>query len=82
MMLAMSSEADVQVRAIALDTVEQLDSWLASHISSEADSDWRAHYRFARFNIERMRTDPASIKQLTPVKVPPGSPIGASLNWD
>jgi hypothetical protein len=80
LMLVMNSDADVQVRAIALDTIERLDSWLASRVSSESDSNWRAHYRFARFNIERMRSDPASVEQLTPVGVPPGSPIGTTLD--
>ena len=80
-MLALNGAADAQVRAIALDTVERLDSWLASRLSSESDRDWRAHYRFARFSIERLRSDPASVEQEAPVAVPPGEPIGTTLDW-
>jgi hypothetical protein len=82
LMLAMNGKADMQVRAITLDAIERLDAWLADRISNQSDNNWRAHYRFARFSIERMRTDPASIKQLAPVSAPPGAPIGTSLDWN
>jgi hypothetical protein len=37
----------------------------------------RAHYGFARFEIDRLRRDPAQLEQVNPVTVPPGSPIGS-----
>jgi hypothetical protein len=81
MMLAMNSDADAQVRAIALDAINQLDNWLAPRAASENDSSWRAHYGFARFQIEQMRNDPSSVEQIEPVTVPPGEPIGTTLDW-
>jgi hypothetical protein len=81
MMLAVNEEADTQVRALAFDGVNSLDEWLASRIASEGNSSWRAHYAFARFRIERMRSDPASIEQIVPVNAPPGEPIGETLDW-
>jgi hypothetical protein len=81
MVLASNKDSDVQVRAIALDAVNRLDNWLAPRTANENNSKWRAHYGFARHRIERMREDPASIEQIQPVTVPPGSPIGTTLDW-
>ena len=81
MMLAVNESADGQARAIALDAVNRLGDWLASWTASEIDTAWRAHYAFGRFRIEQMRNDPASIEQIQPVTVPPGEPIGSTLDW-
>ena len=75
MLLANEVSADSQVRAIALDAVNGLESWLAARAGRENDSGWRAHYGLARFRIEQMRRDPASLKLLKKVPAPPGSPI-------
>ena len=80
-MLAVNGDADAQVRAIALDAVSQLDNWLAPRAASERDASWRAHYGFARFQIDQMRNDPSSVRQIEPVTVPPGEPIGTTLDW-
>jgi hypothetical protein len=76
MLLAVNQAADTQVRAIALDAIEELDAWLAIHGAREKDGQWRAHYRLARHRIARMLEDPASVEALAPVVAPPGSPIG------
>lgn len=81
MMLAVDESADGQARAIALDTVNRLDAWLAPRANAESDAAWRAHYAFGRFRIEQMRSDPGSIEQIEPVTVPPGEPIGSTLDW-
>lgn len=86
MMLAMNTSADSQVRAIALDAVNQLDNWLAPRATTESDASWRAQYAYARFRIEQMRNDPSSVEQIEPVTIPPGEPIGSTdmgttLNW-
>jgi hypothetical protein len=78
MLLGINEEADTQVRAFALDAVEELDSWMASQLTREIGRQWRAHYRLARHRIDRMRDDPASLELLLPVEAPPGSPIGLS----
>jgi len=66
----------MQVQAIAFDAIKELDSWLAPRTAGETDRRWRAHYRLARHQIERMLEDPASLELLVPVAPPPGSPIG------
>ena len=81
MMLAVNEGADGQARAIALDAINGLDTWLQDRTASESDSAWRAHYGFGRFRIEQMRNDPSSIRQIRPVTVPPGEPIGSTLDW-
>ncbi len=81
MMLAVNEGADGQARAIALDAINGLHAWLQDRTASESDSAWRAHYGFGRFRIEQMRSDPTSIRQIRPVTVPPGEPIGSTLDW-
>jgi len=81
MMLATNNSADPQVRAIALDAINQLDNWLAQRASNQSDASWRANYGFARFKIAQMRSDPASVEQIEPVTIPPGEPIGTTLDW-
>ncbi len=77
MLLGANQEADTQVQAIAFDAITELDSWLAARTADETDRQWRAHYRLARHQIERMLEDPASLETLVPVVPPPGSPIGS-----
>jgi hypothetical protein len=73
--LAFNSAADNDVRAIALETINSLDTWL-SRQSPKSDV-LNAHFRFAQFEINRLLGDPAQIEALVPVTVPPGSPIGS-----
>lgn len=72
--LAFDQAADVGVRAQALAAVEDLDRWLAAR--SPRAALMRAHYAFARHEIARLRADPAAIRDVLPVTVPPGAPIG------
>jgi len=76
MLLSVNQEADAQVRAIAFDAINELDSWLSTRLGRENSRQWRAHYRLARHQIQRMLEDPASLETLVPVTPPPGSPIG------
>ena len=73
--LAFNPAADGEVRAIALAALDDLDSWLSRQ--SPKDSVLGAHYKFARFEIQRLKNDPSEIEQLAPVVIPPGSPIGS-----
>ena len=73
--LAFDPGADGDVRAIALASITDLSDWLARQ-SPKSDA-WRAHYRFARFEIDRLLADPSQIDALQPVTIPPGSPIGS-----
>ena len=76
MLLGNDADADSQVQAQALDTVNRLDRWLEQGADREADAEWRAHYNHARLRIERMRDDPSTLEKIAPVEPPPGSPIG------
>ncbi len=73
--LAFNAKADGEVRAIALDAVDTLDDWLDDQ--SPKDAVLRAHYGFARFEIERLLEDPTLLQLIAPVTVPPGGPIGS-----
>ena len=83
MLLSVNQEADAQVRAIAFDAINELDSWLSTRLARENSRQWRAHYRLARHQIRRMLEDPASLEKLVPVTPPPGPPIGdyAPISW-
>jgi len=73
--LALDSGADVDARAQAMSAVNELDRWLAKR--SPRDAALQAHYRFARYEIQRLLDDPAALESVVPVTVPPGSPIGS-----
>ena len=76
MLLGNDRKAGNDVQAQALDSVGQLDRWLAARVAGETDAAWHAHYAHARLQIERMRDDPKSLEQIEQVEPPPGSPIG------
>jgi hypothetical protein len=78
MLLGNDRQAGSDVQAQALDSVDQLDRWLAARVAGETDAAWRAHYAHARLQIARMREDPSSLGQIVPVQPPPGSPVGAT----
>jgi hypothetical protein len=73
--LASNASADNDVRARSLSAVQDLDSWLAKRSSRE--SAMRAHYRLARYEIDRLQNDPEALETLVPATLPPGSPIGS-----
>jgi len=73
--LAFDANADNDVRARALFAVEELDAWLAKR--SPRDSAMRAHYRFVRYEIDRLQSNPEALESLVPATLPPGSPIGS-----
>ena len=72
--LAVSTDIDPGVAAMALDTVVTLDESLAETVSDNPER--RAWMRLARSRIARVLADPAAIETLPEVVVPPGSPIG------
>ncbi|MEJ2255512.1 MAG: zinc-dependent metalloprotease [Woeseiaceae bacterium] len=74
--LALDVEADGDVRALALDALDELERWLAKRTSRDVVLD--AHYAFARHEIRRLLDDPAAIDNIAPVRAPPGSPIGSA----
>lgn len=73
--LAFNPGANDDVRALALQAIDGLQAWLDRQ--SPRSPVWKAHYRFAQFEIQRLLADPTQVEQLAPVIVPPGSPIGS-----
>jgi len=73
--LAFDASADREVRSIALDAVDGLNTWLSRQ--SPKDTILRAHFGFARFEIDRLQRDPALLELVAPTIVPPGGPIGS-----
>ena len=72
--LAFNQAADADVRATALDEINDLQNWLERQ--TPRDSIWRAHYGLAQYEISRLLTDPSQIESVPHVTNPPGSPIG------
>ena len=68
MQLGVSPGVDAEVRSLVLTAIGDL------YDSFDPEN---PHHSLAKFQIESMRNDPASIETITPVTVPPGSPIGA-----
>ena len=75
MRLAFNSDADGEVRALAHSAVSRVGE--RAERQSGPDATWRAHFEFLRFEIERLRHDPSQMDSVSPVTVPPGSPIGS-----
>jgi len=68
-------DAQAQVRAITWDRLTELAGWLEKQSRRSPDTNWRAHYRFASSQVQRLLDDPSAIAPLLPLKAPPGSPI-------
>lgn len=81
MLPANDTQATAQVRAVALDAANGLDSWLAARAARESDAGWRAHYGFAHYQIQRMKDEPIDVEGREPFLAPPGSPIGSEPGW-
>lgn len=74
MELAANAEASPQVRALATQTLRELNVWLKLPASAGINS---AHRSATREDIERFLTRPdATRKQSAPPATPPGDPIG------
>lgn len=76
--LAFNHSADPDVRATAMAALDDLDTWLTRQ-SPRSDLT-NAHYRFAQFELRRLKDDPTGIERIAPIVVPPGSPIGSFEN--
>jgi len=77
--LAVNESADPSVRGVALTAVDRLYDSASRTVTRDAAAD--AWLRMARYRIERFREDPASVRALPDVAVPPGSPIGALTDF-
>lgn len=74
--LALASEVDPGVSAVALDAVLELKSNLEASDADDPES--RGYLRLAESRINAALDDPASIELLPEVQPPPGSPIGST----
>ena len=73
--LTEDGDAQAQVRAITWDRLTELAGWLEKQSRRSQDTNWRAHYRFASGQVQRLLDDPSAIAPLSPLQAPPGSPI-------
>ena len=67
MQLGVTPTVDAEVRSLVLTAIGDLYDSLDPA---------NPHHSLAMFQIEAMRNDPASVETITPVTIPPGSPIG------
>lgn len=83
MSLVAEEENAPQVRALALQELDELKRWLKSQLNTVKDGqylvtdpDQRAHFLYAIGRIEAFQRDPSKITLPTPLTSPPGAPIG------
>jgi hypothetical protein len=81
LILSANPEASSEVRGLAMDAVIGLQGWLEDRVR-ESDPTWRAHFASAANLIRQSFENPASILEIPPITVPPGSPIGAATDFD
>ncbi len=74
--LALATEVDPGVSAVALDAVLELRRRLEASDADDPES--RGYLRLAETRINAALDDPASIELLPEVEPPPGSPIGST----
>jgi hypothetical protein len=67
--------ADTAVRSQAFEALSALHGWLTDALETSRGIDtWQAHYRFSAARIDALMND-ETVFQVSPVVVPPGSPI-------
>jgi hypothetical protein len=74
--LAMATDIDTSVNAVALAAVHSLRERLDG--IDPGDTASRGYYRLAELRIDTALADPASVEALPTVEPPPGSPIGTT----
>lgn len=76
--LAADANASPQVRAVATQSLRELNAWLKLSASARINA---AHRNATRDDIERFLTRPDAVrKQTTPLATPPGDPIGGKAS--
>jgi hypothetical protein len=76
MKLSQETEAAAQARAIAWQSLRQLQTDLESKARQAPNQAQRAHYRFHADEIERFLREPDEVKLPKAPRLPDGSPIG------
>ena len=70
-----NATADTAVRSQAFEALSALHGWLTDALETSRGIDyWQAHYRFSAARIDALMSD-ETVFQVSPVVVPPGSPI-------
>jgi hypothetical protein len=75
--LALSKDASIPAKAIAMLKLEQLKAWFTVKLSTTADEEWRAFYSYLNTQIGRLQDNPDEFKQENLLPAPPGQPIGS-----
>jgi hypothetical protein len=74
--LANSSSAPTDVRAIAYNRLELLDSFLTEQMDQQHPEADRTHFSYASRRIQQFLEDPTEFESYKPTPAPAGSPIG------
>lgn len=77
--LANSGSAPSNVRAVAYDRLEQLDSWLATRMDRQRSEAHGIHFKYGSMQIQRFLDSPEDFESYSPIRPPAGSPIGTPL---
>ena len=77
--LALSEEASVQAQALIHYQIETLESWIAQNAKRATSTKQKAHYHLALARIKQFKNDPDQVGRIPEVKMPDGSPIGATM---
>jgi Met-zincin/Domain of unknown function (DUF5117)/Domain of unknown function (DUF5118) len=80
MVLANDPKASGQVRAIALQAVEQIKDWMTG--THPTDPAQRAHVFFGIAQIEQYQRDPTKLVLTAPAEPPDGPPIGDDDDYE
>jgi Met-zincin/Domain of unknown function (DUF5117) len=80
MTLAASDRASAQVRGVALLKLDELGKWMATQAPSAQEPDMRAHFFFAKSQIDRFEKNSTNLQPPTRPTLPEGDPIGT--DWE
>lgn len=76
MELANSTSASGQVRALALASLYDLESWIQDKYKREKDFLWKAHYQYGLERIRQFKQTPENFLPEKSLPLPMGPPIG------
>lgn len=74
--MACSDKIPSIARSIGYLKLDELEGWLKTKVTSEKDTDLRAHYTHALARIKMFKDEPEMVKETIYVEAPPGAPIG------
>lgn len=77
--LSRNKDVTPQVRALIALKIQELKGWLATRTSNDVKQ--KAHYLFAKQQIEEANTNAADMISVSPMSPPEGQPIDPGYDW-